>query len=157
MKVFPFKPLTLLLNYLMLFLMFFAAGVLISLPLLVKGYINMDITYAMPNASKLYFYILAILYVSGVCAIIILNELRKLFKTCALDNPFIIQNVTSLMKICYMSLVIAIVYLTKIIVLNSFFTMIVVFVFLMATVFCYVLAQLFESAVLFKTENDLTI
>lgn len=157
MKVLPFKFLTLLLNYFMLFLMIFATGVLITLPWLVNWYVTFDITFNIPDASKLYYYILAILYISGICAIIILNELRKIFKTCALDNPFIIENVTSLMRICLMCIVITIVYLTKIFIINSFFTMIVVFIFMMAMVFCYVLAQLFESAVSFKAENDLTI
>lgn len=157
MKLLPFKYLTLLLNYLMIFFMIFTVGVLLSLPRLVHWYITIDITFAIPDASKLYYYILSILYISGVCAIIIFNELRKIFKTCALDNPFISENVTSLTIICLMCVLITVAFVTKIFILNSFFTMIVVFVFILAAIFCYVLAQLFESAVLFKAENDLTI
>lgn len=152
-----FKILTKLLNLAMLFLMAFAAGVLLALPSITRWYIHLDVTFHILDGDKMYYYILIILYIAGVCAIIVLNELRKIFKTCSLENPFIIENVRSLRLISTMSLIITVLFFTKVWVINSFFTMIVVFIFLLATLFCYVLAELFENAVHYKAENELTI
>lgn len=152
-----FKILTRLLNLSMILLILFAAGVLIFLPSIAKWYIKMDVTFHIIEGQQVYYYILVILYIAGICSIVVLNELRKIFKTCYNDNPFIIQNVNSLKLISSMSFIITIIFASKIVVINSFFTMIVVFVFILATLFCYVLAELFESAVMYKAENELTI
>lgn len=152
-----FKLLTKLLTFSMYLLMAFAAVVLLSLPSITRWYIRLDITFYVLDGNKMYYYILIMLYIAGFCAIVVLNELRKIFKTCSLDNPFITQNVRSLRIIGIMSLVITLLFSTKIFIINSFFTMIVVFIFLLATLFCYVLAELFKSAIQYKAENELTI
>lgn len=152
-----FKVLTKLLNLSMVFLMAFAAGVLLALPSITRWYIRLDVTFHILDGEKMYYYILIILYISGACAIVVLNELRKIFKTCSLENPFILGNVRSLRLISSMSLTITVLFFTKIWIINSFFTMIVVFIFLLSTLFCYVLSELFENAVNYKAENELTI
>lgn len=152
-----FKYLTTLLNFSMIFLMAFATGVLIALPSIANWYIRLDVTFHINNEKQVYYYILVVLYIAGACAIVVLNELRKIFKTCSLENPFISENVRSLRIISCMSLIITGLFFTKIFVINSFFTMIVVFIFLLATLFCYVLSVLFENAVIYKAENELTI
>ena len=157
MKVLTFKRLTTFLNYFMIFMMLFALSVMISLPSIAKWYISIDATHYEFTNPMLYYYIIALLYIAGFCSVIILNQLRKMFKTCSLENPFIEGNVRSLRMICYTSGIIALLFLTKVWVMNSFLTMIVVFVFLIATIFSYVLCELFQRAVHYKTENDLTI
>lgn len=157
MKNPTFKHLTLALNLFMIFLMLFALAVMIMLPTIARWYISMEFTTYSFETKELFYYILIILYISGACAIVILNELRKIFKTCTLANPFIRANVTSLKRIGIMSFIITFIFLTKIFIMNSFLTMIVVFVFIIASLFCHVIAEVFEKAITYKEETDLTI
>ena len=67
------------------------------------------------------------------------------------------ENVRSLRSISLFSGIIALLYASKVFLLNTFYTMVIVMVFAMATVFGYVLAELFRHAIQFKEENDLTV
>ncbi len=50
-----FKRLTLLLNFSMIFLMVFAAGVLLALPKITKWYIRLDITFHIFDGDMIYY------------------------------------------------------------------------------------------------------
>lgn len=152
-----FKILTTLMNYTMALMMGFTVLVLVGLPWIVSWYLWFDVTFNIKQTEFLRNYVLTILYISGVCAFFVLNETRRIFKTCVLEDPFILQNVSSLKRITILSAIIALVFFTKLFVVMSFFTIIVVFVFVLAASVCFVLAHLFETAVHFKNENDLTI
>lgn len=144
-----------MLSYLMVVLMGVALISLIGLPWIVKEYINYVYAYTRNEFVSNYF--LTILYICGLLALIVLYELRRIFNTCIAATPFIHRNVVSLKRIGYASLVIGMVFISKAILFNTFLTLIVIFVFLLAALFCFVLADVFEEAVTYKLENDLTI
>lgn len=105
----------------------------------------------------LYIYFLAVLYIVAILGLLILNNLRLLFKTCLLEEVFIKENVSRLFRMAIEAGGVTFIFLTKMFVVNSIMTMVVVFAFFMASVFCLVLTLLFDQAVHYKLENDLTI
>ncbi len=98
-----------------------------------------------------------IYFVLGIAAIVIIRELRKIFKTVLEKDCFVLANVESLKKmgkwsffIVVMSIVRSIVYLTVVM-------LVVILVFTIAGMFSMVLSFVFEEAVGYKEENDFTI
>ncbi len=105
------------------------------------------------------FYIeLCILFiVSGIFAVLILGELRKIFKTVLADDCFVRENVTSLKRMGTYSFIIGIVTACRLPLYITPAVMVVILVFVIAGLFSKVLAQVFDKAVTYKLENDLTI
>ncbi|CRZ34743.1 DUF2975 family protein [Herbinix hemicellulosilytica] len=133
--------------------MFFSGIIIcISVPFLFKHagrYINIFDLYYVP---------LSIIYIiSGIFALAILSELRKMFKTVINENPFIRENVTSLKKMGIYAFVIAVLMGVKLIFTVTFAALVLILVFIIAGLFSLVLAQVFDQAVTYKLENDLTI
>ena len=132
----------------------FYGGILtcITLPLLIAA---MAPYY---DKFKMFYWQAVILYfIDGVLAVMLINELRKIFRTVLDDDCFIVKNVDSLRKmgnygfgIMGVSAVRLLFYITPAI-------MVVILVFLVAGVFSKVLSQVFDKAVTYKLENDLTI
>ena len=156
MKLIGTKSLSTILNIVMYILIIFAVVVMLFLPWITKWYIQISYTPALVSQSH-YYIIVAILYCSGILAIIILNELRKIFNTCKLENPFVFENIKSLKRISFASIIIGVLFCAKLIVITSFMTMIVIFVFILASVFAIILAEVFQKAVEYKNEHDYTI
>lgn len=144
-----------MLNYLMIVLIGFNIISLVALPWLVSRYLDYAFTYTGTPFVRGYF--LFVLYVSGILALVVLYELRRIFKSVVDNTPFIHRNVTSLKRIGLASVIIGIVFVTKAYFFTTFLTAIVIFVFFMASLFCFVLADVFEEAIQHKQENDLTI
>lgn len=145
---------------LILLLLFINFLTLVFLPWIISSVISVDIGngYSSLFINKpLYYYFLIILYIAGIIALIILNDLRLLFKSCLDEDVFVTVNVKRLGRMSIMAFLIAFLFLTKVFIVNSIMTMIVVFAFFMASVFCLVLTLLFDQAVHYKEENDLTI
>ncbi len=156
----PVTPLAKVTHLLILLLQLIALVTLIFLPKIIAVVLTYDISvgYAMiDNAHSLYTYILVLLYVAGVLALCVLNELRLIFKSCVLEDVFIHKNVARLFRLALFTLMITLVFITKIFVVNSIMTLVIVFVFFMASVFSLVLTLLFSQAIRIKEENDLTI
>lgn len=133
---------------------------LVTLPWLVSKIIKVEIGYGYAGIQqnfKVYVYFLVILYMSGACALIILNDLRMIFKSCIREEVFIRGNVTRLYRMALITGIIAVIFFTKTFIVNSIMTMIIVFVFFMASVFCFIISLLFDQAVDYKEEIDLTI
>lgn len=105
------------------------------------------------------FYIpLCILFMlAGVFALAILWELRKMFKTVINENPFVRENVSSLKKMGAYAFIIAIIMGVKLFFTVTPATLVLVLVFIIAGLFSLVLSQVFDQAVTYKLENDLTI
>lgn len=143
------------LSYLMIVLMAVAVLSLVGLPWIIKGYIEYVYYFTGNEFVKMYF--LIVLYVSGVLALVVLYELRLIFNTCVNSTPFIHRNVTSLRHIGFSAIIIGLIFISKGVLFFTFLTLIVVFVFALAALFCFVLADVFEEAVNYKLENDLTI
>ena len=131
----------------------FVLGILIyiALPILLNMYINIF------NPILNYVSALAILYTSGIPAIIILYQFIKIFGTLKKDNPFIMENVKSLKIISICSLIISIIYIIGIFFIISVFEIIAIAIFIIAWLGAYVLAELLRKAIEYKEENDLTI
>lgn len=133
----------------------FAGGILIflSLPVSVKWYIGT----LYEGTSERYYFLLPFLYVTGFFALLIVYEMRRIFKTLNRKNPFIMDNAKSLKRIAVSSFIIAFAYIIKIIFYNSFLTIILAMVFVIAGLFSIILAEVFRQAAMVKEENDLTI
>ncbi len=105
-----------------------------------------------------YFILLFIVFgICGIFGILIICELRKMMKTVLLENCFVYDNVASLKKMTVFSAVIAAVTIVKLFILPTPATAVIVLVFFIAALFSKVLAHVFEKAVNYKEENDLTI
>ena len=156
MKLISNKTLSTFLNFFMIVLLVLTAVTLILLPWIIKEY--MKLIYPANSFPKFdYYAILAILYVSGILAGIILNALRKIFTTCKLENPFIYENVKNLRIISLASCIIGITFIIKMFIISSLMTMVVIFVFIVASLFALILSQVFEKAVAYKEDSDYTI
>ena len=104
-----------------------------------------------------YIQMVVIFMIAGVFAVLILYELRRIFKTVLNDDCFVKSNVRSLNRMGIYSFAIMLVMLCR---LPMFFTpavFVIVVVFLIAGLFSRVLAIVFDRAVEYKQENDFTI
>ena len=98
-----------------------------------------------------------IYFVLGIAAIVILRELRKMFKTVVNNDCFVQENVVSLDKMCKWSFFIVLMSIVRTIVYVTPAMLIVILVFTIAGLFSKVLSFVFEEAVGYKEENDFTI
>jgi len=128
-------------------------GILLSLPVSLKWYLGLMYT----TTSENYYFLLGFLFITGIFALVVVNEIRKLLMNLNKRNPFIMENVKSLNHIALACLIIAACYVIKIIFYNSFLTIIVTMVFIIAGCFSIILAEVFRQAIIFKEENELTI
>lgn len=129
------------------------AVIYVFLPLIIKWYIYI----LKQNNRESYYFILIFLYVTGLFALCICYEMRKIFKTLNRHNPFMMDNVTSLKRVSVFSFIISGCYVIKIICYNSILTMVITMLFIMLGLFLLVLSEVFKQAVEVKEENDLTI
>ncbi|MDF2910509.1 MAG: hypothetical protein K0Q56_1390 [Sporolactobacillus laevolacticus] len=128
-------------------------GIFLSLPWSVKWYMSQ----LYEETSRNYWFLLIFLYVTGFFALQIVYEIRRIFKTLNRRNPFMMDNVNSLKRIAIASFLISIAYLVKVVCFNSFLTIVLAMVFIIAGFFSIILSEVFHQAVMVKEENDLTI
>ncbi len=123
-----------------------------AVPVLTHLYGAWDSSYAI-----FYFGITAVLLISGIMALIILFELRRMFATVIANDCFKRENVTSLRRMGNCSFVIAAAWCVRIFVHPTPSVLVIIAVFVIAGLFSKVLAGVFDRAVTYKLENDLTI
>ena len=128
-------------------------GIYISLPMSLEWYISTIYR----DSDENYYFLLGFLYVTGLVCLVLVNELRKIFKTLNRKNPFMQDNVKSLKRVGSTCFIIAASYIVKIFFYNSVLTAIITMVFIIAGLFAVVLAEVFRQAIEVKEENDLTI
>jgi hypothetical protein len=104
-----------------------------------------------------YWFLLVFLFLTGIFGLVMVHELRQIFRRINDHEPFQRHNATSLKRIASMSLCISAAYVIKIIFYISFLTIIVALVFLLFGLAGLVFSELFKQAVEVKEENDLTI
>ncbi len=104
-----------------------------------------------------YIPLLLLLFSSGVLALLIIYELRKIFRTVINDDCFIPENVISLRRMGTYSLIIALITAGRLFLYITPSVLIVILVFVIAGLFSKVLSQVFDKAVTYKLENDFTI
>lgn len=101
--------------------------------------------------------IVTIYFVLGILALALIWELRKMFKTVLAKDCFVRENVASLKHMSYYSGLIVLMSLVRSIVYTTVAMLVVILVFVIAGLFCQVLAQIFDEAINYKEENELTI
>ena len=154
------KILSIILNVSIIF------GILLTIIMIYNTFINREIQNILINKS-----IVIILLVVGISNLFfIVFKLKGIIKTLINGDPFVRSNVDSFKRISLSSLLIAICYLINLL-LNSnlkefkfiyvdnmgIHTDMEAFIFLFAAAFIYILAKVFDKAVSFKEDNDLTI
>ena len=107
--------------------------------------------------EKLIFPTIITLLLSGMCAVYLIYQLKRIFKTLVTGNPFVIENTIYLKNMAIVAFIISIIYIFKLTYWFTPATVIIVLVFMVAGLFCLTLKDLFAQAVKFKEDNDLTI
>ena len=100
---------------------------------------------------------MVILMLTGAVGVYILITLRGMYRTLLSGNPFVQSNVKAFGRMVVSCLIIALCYIVKCFVVFSLGTVIVVVVFIIASLFCMTLKDLFMEAVKYKEENDWTV
>lgn len=110
-----------------------------------------------PEYRRYYLPLLVFLFFSGIFAVLIIRELRSMFRTVLASDCFVEKNVTSLKRMSVYSFCIAGLTVIRLFLAMTPAAMVEVLVFLIAGLFSRVLADVFDQAVTYKLENDLTI
>ncbi|HKM34298.1 MAG TPA: DUF2975 domain-containing protein [Lachnospiraceae bacterium] len=139
-------------KYLLDFMFFAGILVTVSLPFSIRwiGTYWSDIQAHYAEFVLIYF-------VLGLLAVAIIGELRKMFRTVLAEDCFVMENVVSLTRMGSYSFMIAAVCLIRVILYVTVAMLVVFFVFVVAGLFSKVLAFVFDRAIKYKEENDLTI
>ena len=127
--------------------------VLITLPATIKFLGK----YYSSVITKNFTLMLFVFGISGILGIMIIGQLRRMMRTVIEDSCFVYGNVESLHKMAMMSIGIVIMFIFKLFFVPTPATGIIILVFFIAALFSQVLADVFEKAVNYKEENDLTI
>ena len=144
--------LTLFTKYLLDFMFYSGIVVVVTLPLSFKFYGRYNTYFA-----KNYYSLCVIFFLSGIFAILIIYELRKMFRTVINDDCFVRENVASLEKMSIYSFFITVITACRLFIYLTPAVFIIILVFVIAGLFSKVLAGVFDKAVTYKQENDLTI
>ena len=144
--------LTLFTKYLLDFMFYSGILVILTLPFSIRFYGKYN-TYFRDN----YYSLLVVFFLSGIFAVLIIYELRKMFRSVLNDDCFVRENVTSLEKMSTYSFFIAVIMACRLFIYITPAVLIIILVFVIAGLFSKVLAQVFDKAVSYKLENDLTI
>lgn len=138
----------------MLDVMFYSGiAVLVTLPLTLK-YAGIYYSRAF---QEYYVMMLVIFALSGICGIVIIGQLRHMMRTVVQKNCFVYENVKSLKVMGIMSALIVMLFFIKCLYLPTPATFIIVLTFFIAGLFSEVLSFVFQEAIRYKEENDLTI
>ena len=101
--------------------------------------------------------VVVIYTILGLLAILIIGELRKMFRTVLSNDAFVMGNVISLKRMGTYSFLIAAICLIRTVLYLTVAMLTLILVFIIAGLFSKVLAFVFEKAIRYKEENDLTI
>ena len=117
-------------------------------------YIGIVLTAALPvlfyffgnyiEAFRKYYVFQCVIYMaSGVMALLIVRELRKMFQTVLTENPFVMENAGSLRKMGKCSFMTAFLSIVRLPVSLTPATAVIIIVFTVAGLFSIVLCQVF--------------
>ena len=110
-----------------------------------------------PSLAQHYWLNTVLFMLSGAGAVCIIRELRRMFRTVLAEDCCVQQHVVSLRRMGYLGLAIALVTAVRLAVIFTPATVVIIVVFFIAALFSFVLSQVFDRAVKYKEENDLTI
>lgn len=142
-----------ILTKLLLDAMFYGGIVVcLTLPISINIYGNYNSYFA-----KNYIELCILFFFSGIFAVLIIWELRKMFKTVIKDDCFIRTNVICLRRMGNYSFIIAAITSLRLFLYLTPAVLVIILVFIIAGLFSKVLSRVFDKAVTYKMENDLTI
>lgn len=133
----------------------FYAGIVVTVTLPFSIYVYGK--YFNSYFERFYIPLCILFFFSGVLAILIIRELRKMFASVLADDCFIRENVKSLRRMGTYSFLISFITFFRLFMYFTPGVCVVVLVFVIAGLFSKVLSQVFDKAVTYKLENDLTI
>ena len=137
MKIIDKKGLTGFTEYMLNFMFYSGILVILSLPFTLKLYLNEDY----PNYNTgFYIYFLILLFLSGVCGVYIVNELKNIIKTINNKDPFVLKNVASLKKMAIAAFIITGLFISKIIFANTIMTVVTPIIFFALGIFSIILS-----------------
>lgn len=110
-----------------------------------------------PHYEIFYIPMLILFFISGIFAILIILELRRMFQTVIQEDCFVKENVQALRRMGTYSFCIAAVSVVRLFIVITPATLVIILVFIIAGLFSKVLSKVFDQAVTYKLENDLTI
>lgn len=141
-------------KFLLDFMYFAGMVVTVSLPWSVKW---IGTTFHYQPFKEQYHEVVLIYIVLGCLAVLIIGELRKMFRTVLANDSFVMANVVSLQRMGTYSFLIAVICFVRTILYLTSAMVTLILVFVIAGLFSKVLAFVFKQAIEYKEENDLTI
>lgn len=144
--------LTVFTRFLLDFMYFVGIVVIVTLPASIRFYGKYNSYFA-----ENYYSLCVIFFLSGIFALLIVQQLRRMIRTVLNDDCFIKENVISLEKMSIYSFFIAVITACRLFIYLTPAVFIIILVFVIAGLFSKVLAGVFDKAVAYKLENDLTI
>ena len=153
MKSFGKSWLSVLIEYTLSFLMLLALVLTVTLPWSIPA-----VTLHSPGEPEMWFEkYLIVLFISGVMALLILWQARAILHIINRLNPFVRKIVRRLRIIGAECIVLAMFYFISVFVVTKFFMVVVFVTFSVVGMILFVFAQIFDQAISYKEENDMTI
>jgi hypothetical protein len=144
---------SLFIEYTLSLLMLVALVLTISLPWSIPA-----VTLHNPGESDFWFEkYFVVLAISGIIALLILWQARAILRIVNKGNPFVKEMVKRLRIIGIQSLVLAAFYFVSVFLVTKFFMILVFVTFSIVGMILFVFARIFEQAIAYKEENDMTI
>lgn len=141
-------------KYMLDFMFFAGMLVTVSLPWSVRW---IGETFDYNIFVEQYREVVVIYFILGILAILIIGELRKIFRTVLAEDCFVKDNVVSLQRMGTYSFIIAAICFIRTVLYLTVAMLTLILVFIVAGLFSKVLAFVFDKAVEYKMENDFTI
>ena len=141
-------------KYLLDFMYFSGMVVTVSLPWTVRFIADF---FQYEGFMNNYHEVVILYFVLGMLAILIIGELRKMFRTVLNNDAFVTENVVSLKRMGTYSFMISAFCFIRLLLYLTIAMTTLILVFIIAGLFSKVLAFVFEKAIQYKEENDLTI
>lgn len=146
------KPLTKITKYFVNIILLLGVLTTVLVPYIVPKiikYYNLDNHLVLPTIITL--------IICGLLAVYILNQIRIMINTIFRGNPFVIENAISFKKMAIAAFIVAVIFIIKLLYWFTYATVIIVAVFVIAGLLSLTLKDIFEQAVKYKEDNDLTI
>ena len=157
MQIMKSKLISKFLEWIMVAIMAVGGIIMIILPFIIRDFVKISSTFSVYNTDYSINILMGFLYAAGIIAEIIIYNLRKIFRLVNLDTPFCRELPKRLRRLGILILLLSLATLIKFILLQGFFSILLVFLLGLACLCMVVLAEVFDKAVDIKEENDLTI
>jgi len=135
--------------------------VIIAITVLVIAFLPWIVKWYVPEASAKADWgrtmLMVVLYPCGVLAALTEWEGYKVFRYLKQNNPFVRQNVVAFKRVAVYLFCISVMLLVKVFTLNTLMPMFGTFAFFVVGLLMLIVSDVFNQAVIYKEDNDLTI